>query len=654
MHHDLLLPPSVARALEEYRALLAAYGLTWGEPDVGYVRMMSYLRFPEEARRIARPSDCGDLAAAFRDEVADTVPDGLSVLRLLPQEHRFEPGKVHAVLRGEPVPLTLLVDSRRVRPAEIGVDGARHTVGGGGAVLLDLSTDAIVTVDGERIDLSPARRYAVSAKLRLRSRMPCRWSVVSQGGQGWYPRDTPHRRDFHGRPFFHGQDVVLDVPAEPLTVRVARGMEYGTAEARIRPEPWRETVVELTPERIYDSAAKGWYGGDLHVHLNWAGDIVAVPAEAAAMQHGEDLHVLNLVAGNVTGERVYDREALEHWAGRDLPWSDATHVARMGVEYRNDLFGHVHAFGLATPPSRYHSGFTADADWPPNGMACGEMREQSAVLGYAHPFHGPVASPADVVGDGGRDCSARALAVDAALGLVDGVEVLHFSDPIGSAEVYRRLLGAGSRLAVLAGTDTMLSFTRQDSVSSPPGWERVYARLDGPLSAESFARAVRAGRTFATTGPWVELSARFDSGETAGIGDTLDLAPGDRITVRAAAVGPEVEHLEIRTAEGVVAIGVTEATAELTVTEPTFVVAVASGPAHPRSLNTQVYAHTSPIYLDVAGRHVARPDDVQWCLEWLDLLEDVVREHARLDGQSQLRDHLDLIAKARSVYRCRL
>ena len=32
------------------------------------------------------------------------------------------------------------------------------------------------------------------------------------------------------------------------------------------------------------------------------------------MQHGEDLHVLNLVAGNVSSMRVYDSEALEHWA----------------------------------------------------------------------------------------------------------------------------------------------------------------------------------------------------------------------------------------------------------------------------------------------------------------------------------------------------
>ncbi|MFI7223440.1 hypothetical protein ACIBO5_09455 [Nonomuraea angiospora] len=121
-------------------------------------------------------------------------------------------------------------------------------------------------------------------------------------------------------------------------------MEYGEATVGLAPGPGEERLIELAPRRIYDAAARGWYGGDMHVHLNWAGDLVGAPADAAVAQHGEDLHVLDLLAGNVSGRRVYDREALERWTDVDLPWSDATHVARMGVEYRNDLLGHIYAF----------------------------------------------------------------------------------------------------------------------------------------------------------------------------------------------------------------------------------------------------------------------------------------------------------------------
>ncbi|WP_327085288.1 hypothetical protein OIE66_23340 [Nonomuraea sp. NBC_01738] len=99
--------------------------------------------------------------------------------------------------------------------------------------------------------------------------------------------------------------------------------------------------------------------------------------------------------------------------------------------------------------------------------------------------------------------------------------MLTHADIAATAVVYRRLLGAGNRLAVTAGTDTMISFTRSDNQSNPPGWARVYARPDGPLTAASFAEAVRARRTFATTGPWLELSVAGH-----GPGDTVAARPG--------------------------------------------------------------------------------------------------------------------------------
>lgn len=654
MNHDPMMPPQVERALREYRALLSAHGITWGEPALGYVRMMPFLRFPEQAERMSvRP----DLDAEFRDTLDGEVPRGLAALRLTTDghrlEHRLEHGTARPLLSPGPVPVILLVDSALPHPVEVTADGVPYGITAGGARLLDVTTATLLTVDGEEVDLSGLARPAPAARLRLRAGFPCRWSVTSAGGQGWYPEGAPERRDNDDRPFFHGDDVVLAVPCEPVTIRVTRGMEYDIAETTVVPRMGEETLVGLAPQRLYDAAARGWYGADLHVHMNWAGDLVAAPAEAAAAQLGEDLHVLNLVAGNVAGERVYDREALQHWAGRDLPWSDAGHVARMGVEYRNDLFGHVHVFGVAAPPAVYHTGFGADADWPPNATVCGDLREPRAVLGYAHPFHGPVSSPEDVAAGGTRNCTGRALVVDAALGMVDGVEVLHFSDlshAPGTAEVYRRLVGAGNRLAALAGTDTMLSFTRQDTVSSPPGWERVYARVDGPLGAESFAEAVRRGRTFATTGPWLELTV-----DGLGPGETLDLAGGETVAIRARAVGPEVEHIEIRTAAGVLAEGPGhEVTASLPVTDGGYVVAVAHGGPHPRAPRGRAYAHTSPVYVDVRGRHVAREEDVRWCLRWLDLLDELVRARARLRTRAQLRDHLDLIEKARAVYESRL
>ncbi|MFB4293646.1 CehA/McbA family metallohydrolase [Nonomuraea sp. ATR24] len=660
-----LMPAPVAAALDEYRRLRDRHGPCWGEEPLAYVtqaRATVFLdrrhdywgpalrqlaeRFPGEdpAHRLGEV----DVDRVVRDALGGDVPDNLPALRLTPAGHELR--AVTRVAFGE-FRTALLLDSGRDEPVTVVVDGSPYEIGPRGAKVVEVARE--VVADGTPVDLSPLFRRAERAELRLRAGFPCRWSVVGADGQGWYPEGAPPKLDAHRRPYFHGDDVVLAVPAEPLTVTVARGMEYLESEVAVTPEAGRETLVELAPGRLYDAAARGWYGGDLHVHLNWMGEEPAEPALAAAAQHGEDLHVLNLVAGNVAGERVYDVEALAHWTGRDLPWSDDRHLARIGVEYRNDLVGHLGAFGPRGLPGRFHTGFAGTADWPPNAAACQELRELGAVVGYGHPFHVAFADddPPDVVIDRDRDCSAREIVADAALGLVDTLDVLNHSSIDATAAVYRRLIGAGNRITVTAGTDAVLSFCRRATASAPPGWERVYARVDGPLTAESYAEAILLGRTFATTGPWLELTV---NGE--GPGATLDVAPGERVEIAVASIGPEVETLEIRTADGVLAQGPPGTlAATLVAREPTYVVAVAHGGPHPRAQHRRgAYAHTSPVYLDVAGGHVARLADVRWCLAWLDRLAEVVREFGRFDTDEQYGDHLDLYERARKVYRSRL
>ncbi|MEU8404410.1 CehA/McbA family metallohydrolase [Nonomuraea sp. NPDC048892] len=705
MSADSMLPGGVTDALEEYGRLLEEHGITWGEPEIPYVKFFARRRVlrpelfdrfwelvfkavaethPEEPRerlvarlaepdydRVLRDTLDGELPAhlyAIRIEEDGAVLEGAARTILLPSPELCPlaadedgPGRRRA---GEER-MSLLIDSRRGRPCQVGVDDAQRLLAARGAWLVEVDQDSIVVVDGERVRLDTLLRPIPSSRLRLRSGTPCRWSVVSADGAGWFPPGVANRYDYHGRPYFHGDDLLVDVPCMPLTITAARGMEYGAAGHELTPMPGEEHLVELAPERLYDAAGAGWYGGDLHVHLNWAGDLVAVPADAAAAQHGEDLHVLNLLAGNVSGRRVYDREALEHWTGKDLPWSDATHVARMGVEYRNDLLGHIYAFGLHSAPGRYHTGFAGDADWPPNADGLRELRGLGALVGYSHPFRTPIGDgdpPKGVVSPVPRNCAARELVADAALGLVDSLDVLTHASIPATAAVYRRLIGAGNRMAVTAGTDAMISFTRSDNQSNPPGWARVYARVEGELSARSFAAAVRAGRTFATTGPWLELTVNGH-----GPGHVIQARRGDRISVTATAVGPEVAAVRIRTADGVRA-GAERlppeqgwqgqerltVTAVLEVDEPTYVVAEVLCDPHPRTLTSTGYALTSPVYVDVGGRPVARREDVLWCLEWLDLLEDLIRQHGRLASAYQFGDHVSLLQQARTIYQARL
>ncbi|MEU6998923.1 CehA/McbA family metallohydrolase [Nonomuraea sp. NPDC046570] len=676
MCDDQMAPEPVAGALREYGKLLAEHGITWGEPEIFYVKLFAVRRvMPPELRdrfwalvfqrlterhpgatamelgdRLAEP----DYHEVLRDTLDGRLPGAMAALRLTEDGPRLE-GAPQAVLEpdGALPRLALLVDSSRAVPAVVEVEGRRREVPAGGAWLTEVALDGKLAVDGERVSLAGLGRTVPRSRVRLRAGFPCRWSVVGADGRGWFPEGVPHKHDYHGVPYFHGDDLLVDVPAEALTVTAARGMDYDQAQTAILPEAGVEHLVRLAPPRLRDPAADGWYGGDMHVHLNWAGDIVAAPELASAVQHGEDLHVLNLLAGNVSGARVYDREALEHWADADLPWSDAAHLARVGVEYRNDLLGHVYAFAPSAPPARFHTGFAGDADWPPNSVGLEELRGLGAVLGYSHPFSVDMTDddpPDELFEVVARNCAAREIVADAALGLVDSLDVLNHSSISGTALIYRHLVGAGNRLAVTAGTDTMISFTRLDSQSSPPGWARVYAKVDGPLTARGFAQAVRRGRTFATTGPWLELAVNGQ-----GPGAVIDTRPGDRIEITATVTGPEVSELRLRTADGVLlATGDGRASAEFVAGEPTYVLAEALGGPHPRTMTAESFAMTSPVYVNVAGRPVAREADVRFCLAWLDGLEELIKRHARLRTRRQLADHVDVLDRARAVYRERL
>src|SRR5439155_25933630 len=105
-------------------------------------------------------------------------------------------------------------------------------------------------------DVAAVEPVPASARLRVRADAVSRWSVVDDRGGGWWPDGLLRKHDFHGRPFFHGDDVVLDVPPVPLTVSVTRCLEFGNAQTTVTPAAGEETIVELEPDRVHDPAAE--------------------------------------------------------------------------------------------------------------------------------------------------------------------------------------------------------------------------------------------------------------------------------------------------------------------------------------------------------------------------------------------------------------
>jgi len=640
------LPPAVIEMLARYRRLSVERGWDWGDDRID---MFRWARFAALGDVFAAYGATGDWLRAVRDVVGSDPPSGVAVVRVRNGGITVHCGPPRPVVAGVPMPLDVVVDVDSAADREVAavVAGDAFTVaaGGAGVSTVDVDGPPDVTIDGEPVSLAAAVSPTPEARLRLRAQRCARWSVTDATGGAWFPDGVLRKWDVRGRPFFHADDVTLTVPSTTLTVTCTRGLEFDVVERTVT----GDALVEVEPQRRFDPAADGWYGGDLHVHMNYSGDLVCTPADVARMQRGEGLHLANLTAGNLQTSLVYDRELLEEFAGVDLPWSDGEFVARPGVEYRNDLLGHVHALGPDGPPSRYYAGHERTdhpEDWPPNQAACAELRALSATVGYPHPVFAPFGD------DGGteaffanpRSVEARELVVDAALGLVDSLDLLSPFDDEAAVYLYHRLLSCGLRLTATAGTDVFLSFSHGPGVASnPPGWARVYAHLgDAPLSVPAFKEAVRAGRTVVTNGPWLTFDVAG-----RGPGAVIDAAVGDRLTVTADAIG--VDRLTIVGPDGVLGSG---GGLEYTVDGPTWLAAVARGPA--TGLAPAGLAHTTPVYVDVDGVRVARAGAAEWCLGLVDGLERLLAEHGVFaDGQRERRlaDYAELLETARRFYR---
>ena len=244
---SILAPAPVAEMLAEYRRLQATSLLDWGH-EVGDIPGDEFSPFLDLNRLWISARETGDWSEAIR-----RVPAG-------PAASWAARGSRRSLwCRGElwPAPASRAGEIKRGRcldrfPFEPGSQPGR----GRPTVPSRCTSVSLVTasVDHESATLQIGDNAVVvgekvlGARLRLRADAISRWSVVDERGQGWFPDERLHKWDYHGRPFFHGNDLVLEVPARPLEISCTRGMEFTTVTKSIVPAADEEAVVVLEPE----------------------------------------------------------------------------------------------------------------------------------------------------------------------------------------------------------------------------------------------------------------------------------------------------------------------------------------------------------------------------------------------------------------------
>ncbi len=485
--------------------------------------------------------------------------------------------------------------------------------------------------------------------------VPARVSVTGADGRSYAPDDAWHhaddavdhkqRRMEYG--YFHSPgSSLLTVPAADVTIEVTRGPEYRVARRSVRIAPDTTVAERVVLERLTDLAGRGWWSGDLHVHMNYGGHYRSYPSRLRAMADAEDLHLIENLIVNKEG-RIPD---IGYFTGKPDPVSTPRVLILHDQEFHTSLWGHVGLLGLrdhiVLPGYAAYAHTAAASLYPTNADVLAEGRSEGGVVGYVHP--------GDVLADTTKPDSTLpyGLPVDVALGLVDYMELVSFSEHASTAWVWYRLLDCGFRIPAAAGADAMTNFA---SLRGPVGMNRVYVKLDGALTRDRFLAGLKAGRTFATNGPLVELTI---NGHQAG--DEIRLpSGGGRLRVRAALKSfVPVERLELVGRGGQVARFALEGDSTMATVDTTITVersgwytlrAWSTQSRHP-VLDIYPFATTSPIYVTVGGAPVHSPEAAAYFARWVDRLDSLARASTAWNSDAEREGTLRKFAEARAVF----
>jgi hypothetical protein len=507
-----------------------------------------------------------------------------------------------------------------------------------------------------RTYLNPAGKLAIVVTDSAGRPLSARISVRGEGDRSFAPDDAwrhaddgfdrAERRFEYG--YFHtaGRSE-LTAPAGTVRVEVSRGPEWRVQTHTVRIDAGRARVLRVPLRRLADLRARGWFAGDLHVHMNYGGAYRNDPARLAFQARAEDLHVVANLIVNKEG-RVPD---VEYFRPGPDPASDSTTLVLHGQEYHTSFWGHVGLIGLGS--HLIHPGYTAYAGTamatlqPTNSRVIDLARAQGALAGYVHPYD-VYPNPRDTT-----RALTHALPVDAALGKVDYYEALGFvDDPMATARVWYQLLNCGFRLPAGAGTDAMANFA---SLRGPVGMNRVYVRSGGPLEHSRWLGALKAGRSFATNGPLLELTV-----DGRGLGEEVTLPrEGGEVTARIRLrSNVPVDHLElIRNGEvaHTVPLAGDRTSAVATVRLPVarsgwLLLRARSDRAIYPVLDLYPYATTSPVYLTVGGRPARSRADAEYFMAWIDRTRAAVQAHRDWNTEEEKRDVLDMLGRAREEF----
>ncbi len=277
----------------------------------------------------------------------------------------------------------------------------------------------------------------------------------------------------------------LEIAPGPYEFEVSTGGGFTSRARKLQVEvtPGGIRAARMTLKRVFDPAAHGWYGADLHHHADQA-EAVTPPADLARSQLAAGLDLLfvsdhDSLANLVPLQRIAQRRGVPFIPGVELSPS----------------WGHFNAYPIDAGKSLAIDTGTATVD----AIFAEARRLGATIVQVNHPLiaYGYFTSLAAGQAPGGFNPAFDLVEINATESATDGA-------------VYERMWQFWNECKhyyLGAGTDT------HDVWNLRSGRLRAYAHIPGTLTTASYVAALRAGHAYVSYGPLIYPAVDF--------GDTL-------------------------------------------------------------------------------------------------------------------------------------
>ena len=480
----------------------------------------------------------------------------------------------------------------------------------------DTRTPAIIR--GELRD--GATNELIAAKIRV---------TETNSGEEYFPeaaiRTMPKRTPPGVKHYFYARGhYEIAVPPGRYQIEVLRGICHEAAVDSTEVGAGITHGVNFKVPVLEDLHAAGWYSGNTHTHYHL--EIDEDPDDRLRLVPPAEALDVSVISYLIRTDSPYITN--RYPVGRLPQFSGQGTLMDMGEECRNNGafgdtgYGHCLFLNIPRAVEPVSTGLLSPdgkrPDFPTLSMLCSEAQKIGGTTVWCHNGHG------------------MEMPVAVALGYVNA---FNFADGLDADyERYYGLLNCGIRLPVSSGTDWWIY-----------DHNRVFVQVEGAFSYDAWIAGLRAGRTFVSNGPLLELRVNGK-----GPGQTLETDRPLQITARAVSRLP-FERLELvqngRIVADQPAVQQREAKLEREIL-PARGGWIAARVASSTKTHAgfRVFAHTSPVYYRTPGTAFRRAEAAGSYVDEIEESMQYVRKNYRFASEADLALTLGRFEEGRKFY----